>query len=415
MLLQLTVENFRSVAEPVTLSFLAAPGEAHPPGQVVELPGIGGVLRTLVLYGPNASGKTALAEGYELLWELLRGIRPGEPLPAEPNLLDVAWRDRPTRIELELAFPREDAPPTRMSYGIAFTRARVVEEWLLRDERPVFEREDGQLRIGDGLALDDHRRQFYGFVAEGTRDEQPFLAELWERKATELAELFDWLFWSGVAPPQEDDAEDLLIRHPSLRDFASQLLQEAGTGVRSVRVFARTPEADALLAGGKISRTDYAKHAADLAVGYGHMGSDGLLVALPAQRLSSGTRHLLNLAKHLQWFEHPCAQIIDEVDRALHPHLSRFVLARWAGAAHPHSQAVFTTHDTHLLDAGLLGRDAIWFVEKDHAGHTRAYSLAEFSTEQLDALTGRIEEGYLQGRFGAVPFLGDPAKLGWRP
>ena len=77
------------------------------------------------------------------------------------------------------------------------------------------------------------------------------------------------------------------------------------------------------------------------------------------------------------------------------------------------SQLIFTTHDTNLLDARLLSPDGIWFVEKDRGGGSTLYSLAEFKSEQLDQLSDDLERGYLMGRFGAIPFLGDPERLGW--
>ena len=60
-----------------------------------------------------------------------------------------------------------------------------------------------------------------------------------------------------------------------------------------------------------------------------------------------------------------------------------------------------TTHDTSLLDPYLLRRDQVWFVEKKKDQNTELYALMEFSPRKSDA----IERGYLQGRYGAVPFL----------
>lgn len=66
---------------------------------------------------------------------------------------------------------------------------------------------------------------------------------------------------------------------------------------------------------------------------------------------------------------------------------------------------MFTTHDPTLLDARLFGRDAIWFVEKDEAGKSSLYSLVQFDRGQLDACSGHLVTGYVQGRFGAVPAI----------
>jgi hypothetical protein len=66
------------------------------------------------------------------------------------------------------------------------------------------------------------------------------------------------------------------------------------------------------------------------------------------------------------------------------------------------SQLLFTTHESTLLDQNLMRRDGIWFAEKDPQGATHLYSLADFKVRK----DLRIEKGYLEGRFGAIPFLG---------
>jgi hypothetical protein len=73
----------------------------------------------------------------------------------------------------------------------------------------------------------------------------------------------------------------------------------------------------------------------------------------------------------------------------------------------PHgAQLVFTTHDTNLLGNVLgeppLRRDQIWFTEKDQTGATQLYPLTDFHPLGEE----NHERGYLQGRYGAIPFLG---------
>jgi hypothetical protein len=134
---------------------------------------------------------------------------------------------------------------------------------------------------------------------------------------------------------------------------------------------------------------------------------------------SDGTQRLLDLAPVLYHSKSPSSVeasifVIDELERSLHPLLTRLFLGHFLGqTAGPTSQLIFTTHDTNLLDLALLPRDAVWFVEKNRQGASSVYSLAEFNGDQLDKLGGRVEEGYLQGRFGAIPFFGDLRRLGW--
>ena len=56
-----------------------------------------------------------------------------------------------------------------------------------------------------------------------------------------------------------------------------------------------------------------------------------------------------------------------------------------------------------------MRRDEIWFVEKNQQGASHLFSLAEFKIRP----DVQIEKGYLNGRFGAIPFFGDIRNLGW--
>jgi uncharacterized protein len=87
--------------------------------------------------------------------------------------------------------------------------------------------------------------------------------------------------------------------------------------------------------------------------------------------------------------------VIDELDRSLHPLLTRFFLEEFlrAGDTASANQLICTTHDTNLLDVNLLPPSSIWFVEKNRAGSSHLYSLDEFDETQLAALRDRAEEG----------------------
>ena len=65
---------------------------------------------------------------------------------------------------------------------------------------------------------------------------------------------------------------------------------------------------------------------------------------------------------------------------------------------------IFATHDTNLLDQNLFHKSQIWFVEKETAGATHVTSLTEYKNVRS---TDNIEKHYIQGRYGAIPFLGN--------
>jgi uncharacterized protein len=97
--------------------------------------------------------------------------------------------------------------------------------------------------------------------------------------------------------------------------------------------------------------------------------------------------------------------IIDEIDASLHTVLVKRIIELFKSPSlNPRgAQLVFTTHDTNILCSGLLRRDEIFFAEKNKAGETSIYPLSDFPVRKDD----NFEKGYLQGRFGAIPFLGE--------
>lgn len=72
------------------------------------------------------------------------------------------------------------------------------------------------------------------------------------------------------------------------------------------------------------------------------------------------------------------------------------------------AQMVFITHDTNLLDSRSMRRDQVWFVEKDRYGASHLYALSDFKGVRKADLFG---EQYIQGRYGAIPFLGGLRRL----
>ena len=122
---------------------------------------------------------------------------------------------------------------------------------------------------------------------------------------------------------------------------------------------------------------------------------------------SNGTRNLLFLAGPvLDILAKGLTLVIDELDTSLHTLLVQALVRLFhrPDINHHGAQLIFTTHDTSLLDAyGLFRRDQVWFMEKKPDQSSELYSLLDFSPRKNEA----IERGYLQGRYGALPFLNE--------
>ena len=131
---------------------------------------------------------------------------------------------------------------------------------------------------------------------------------------------------------------------------------------------------------------------------------------LPLEEESQGTLGLLHLAPHrLRALREGQLRIVDELEASLHP-LLPFALVQHFNdpAKNPrNAQLIFTTHDTNLLGTILceppLRRDQVWLTEKNEEGATRIYPLTDYKPRKEE----NLERGYLQGRYGAAPFLGE--------
>jgi AAA15 family ATPase/GTPase len=142
----------------------------------------------------------------------------------------------------------------------------------------------------------------------------------------------------------------------------------------------------------------------------GHPAKDGQSVYLDLSYESAGTVQLLSiLGPIFRALEEGTVVVIDEFGSRLHTRASEIILSLFNDkATNPKAaQLIAATHDTNLLNAEGLRRDQVWFTEKDRAGATHLYPLSDYFVRKGD----NLEKGYLQGRFGAVPFAGSAAKL----
>ncbi len=95
---------------------------------------------------------------------------------------------------------------------------------------------------------------------------------------------------------------------------------------------------------------------------------------------------------------------IDEFDARFHPLLTKKIVELFNSQENKNAQLVLVTHDTNLLSSDLMRRDQIDFVEKDKYGASHLYTLVEIKGVRNDA---SFEKDYIQGKYGAIPFLGD--------
>jgi AAA15 family ATPase/GTPase len=94
--------------------------------------------------------------------------------------------------------------------------------------------------------------------------------------------------------------------------------------------------------------------------------------------------------------------LIDEIEDSLHPKIVEYIIEIFH--ASQNSQLFFSTHNTNLLDLNKFRKDQIWFVNKTENGVSDLYSLYDYSDFRE---TMNLEKAYLQGRFDSIPIVDD--------
>lgn len=441
MFVQFTVKNYKSFRDEAKLSLLASGYDKDPltEANLIEgtLTGSVRLLRTAAIYGANAAGKSKLVEAMHVmrLFILRSAASTGQKIPVVPFRLNPDTEQAPS--EFELVFLHEG---DLFRYGFAATADHVVAEWLFY--RPDLARpktKEIEIFYRDGQTFDAvHPRQFK-IGARLIKDVMVRPDALLLSVAAQFNEVlaqrvFGWLGrFNIISGLQEEGYEGFTVSkvmHPTGKGAIIGFLREADLGIAEVRVRAIEHESD--LPGNLPSDlrerlTEALTEKDGLIFGgakavhrvYDSSGNRTGVLEFDMEDESSGTQKYFALSGPiLETLQQGDVLVIDELESKLHPNLvQRLVGLFHSPVTNPrNAQLIFNTHDSNLLtaespsDVGtatpLLRRDQIWFVKKDRYGASSLYSLASFKTDQVRK-TDDFREKYLQGRYGAVPYLNE--------
>lgn len=414
MLVEFRVKNFRSLRDEQVLSLVASTDktllDTHALG--TGLKAAPHLLKSAVVYGANASGKSNLVKALQYMRGVVlesAALQPGQAFERlQPFRLDAASGSQPTEFEVTFIL---DA--VRYQYGFAMTAQRIVSEHLLvyKAFKPQrwferrFDAESGKDVYDFGPGLKGAKNLWEG----ATRPNALFLSVAVQLNSDALRPVFDWfanrLVIFNEQSPLSPQFSVQMLKQEAQRKAICDFLRAADISIADIEVATRQVMLHGIrfdLATGK--REDEAgEHAVD-EVKFHHMTEHGKAV-FDLTDESSGTRNLLFLTRPiLDILNKGLTLVVDELDTSLHTLLVQALVRLFhrpevnTGGA----QLIFTTHDTSLLDAyGLFRRDQVWFVEKKPDQSSALYPLIDFSPRKNEAL----ERGYLQGRYGALPFL----------
>jgi hypothetical protein len=341
-----------------------------------------------------------------------RKTPPAGEHPSEPSLFEVSLIINGIRYE----------------YGFVVNDERFIEEWLHAwpqgRKQTWLERDEDQFKFGEHL-LGENRT-----VEQVTRPNALFLSAAVQHRHEQLMPLYGWFrslqainvsvanrrrliadpteLWvsrflnnSATASTQQWLFPEALPPNAQFDAFR-ELLRAADVGIVDVKIVEDENEQSPLssLRGRRSRRSRVlVQHQA---------GNEDSW--LPLEEESNGTLTLFRLAPSvLDALWTGGILVVDELEASLHPLLGLHIVRQFNDPTlNPkNAQLLFTTHDTNLLGTTLgdapLRRDQIWLTEKDPEGASRIYPLTDYKPRKAE----NLERGYLQGRYGAIPFLGE--------
>lgn len=385
MLIQFTIENHRSIKDSAVISFSASKDKSlescllHPDEKKTLLP-------ALALYGANAAGKSNVLHAFMTMRDMVVGntsrISKGQELPWEP------FGDTTAQTAFEVVFIYQNI---RYAYGYTYDSKKIYSEYLYHwpngREALIFSREEDKYEFRENI-----NEQMT--LSNRTPDNKLYLVSSndWNLPQTENA--YKWFL------------EKLTFLMNQVPSSAETIAQIVSGDEKKARILKELLLAD--LGISDVTIKNISGNKPTITTTHRIIGEDGSVnhFQLLMEQESSGTqRYFARIGGWLQSLECGAVLIVDEIEDSLHPLLTKRLIemVQDSNVNTKGTQLLFTTHDAMLLDLDFFRRDQIWFAEKDDKScATELYSLASFSPRKGE----NVRKGYLQGRFGAVPFIG---------
>ena len=425
MFLTFGVKNYKSIKDEQEFSFLASNSVKEHPKNVFESNDQEKILKSCLIYGRNASGKSNILEALGDFLNMIKGstdLKLNQPIPAyKPFLFDKESKKLNSKFWFEI-IARNDI---KYYYEVTFNNDKIVKEVL--DFYPkgypanLYTRKGDEFKYGDYLkgekkSIENQvlKNQLYLSKAVINNHKQlkiPFLTVNAAFSAINIKSTHDdhvmAMFMHAV---NNDEDENLLGLLHNINEF----LKIADTGILNIEP--EKKDGATVDSHGSVLKND----ADDLTEEFRNVHSKYNIKSfhkvfenqkeigvqsLPFKDESEGSKRLAVLgALAAMSLVTGGLLIIDELNNSLHPLLTTFLIKLYHSEKYNqnNAQLLFSTHDTSLLNSDYIRRDQVWFAEKNKFGESSYYSITDFDGVRKET---PIEKWYLSGRFGAIPVI----------
>lgn len=424
MLLEFSVGNYLSFRERKTLNLVASSISDYKETNTITSERHT-LLKGAVIYGANASGKSNFIRAMSTMKRIVMlsfSQSSTKELGVTPFLLNTETEKSPSYFEVLF-----EILGTRYRYGFEVTDKEVVGEWLYESkknaEKFLF------LRERDGIEVSPSYKEAENLESK-TRDNALFLSVIDQFNGVVAKRIMNWfnnfITISGLTHENYELVTfkmlDKKVTAKILGDFYDQLdLGFDGLSINKEKFNPKRIPEDAPEALVKLLVKDL-EGAFRFKIKTLHKKYDkenkkvGEVEFDMRSQESAGTNKMFNISGPIfDVLQDGGVLVIDELDSSLHP-LMTLAITRLFNSEKDNSknaQLIFSTHDTNLFSYGKYRRDQIYFVEKDKYGASDLYSLVEYREEDGTKVRKdrSFENDYIQGRYGAIPYIGDISKI----
>jgi AAA15 family ATPase/GTPase len=416
MLVEFSVANYLSFRDKVTLSMVATRKREHTEANTIQTKDLR-LVKTAVIYGANASGKSNLIEAMSSVRRFIRDSSKESQVGEEISWVDSFKLSTQTENEpsfFEVVFISDNV---RYRYGFELDMLSIKEEWLYRaksngDEVELF------YRINDQIEVSDKFTEGKG-LEERTRNNALFLSVVANFKGKTSEKVLQWFYNFNVLSGLSEDTfnyTEKKLNDSGFKKKFMELVKHADLGIEDVEVDSNKDIPEELIKLKKMlmesndNNPEIRITKQNLYVKHNKFDENNKLVGHQMFSLfrseSEGTKKVISLlGPIIDTLERGRMLVIDELDAKLHPILTRFIVGLFHDSTvnKNNAQLIFNTHDTNILSSQYFRRDQIWFTEKDSYGATDLYSLVEYNVRS----DKNYEKNYLQGKYGSIPYIGN--------
>lgn len=431
MLIQFSVKNYKTFAEEAKLSLIANHDKStrfednvfHVPQFDLHL------LKSAVIYGANASGKTKLVEAFGFMRNFILNstdLQSKDTIPVAPFSLNTEKEKNSSSFEIIFIHEK-----IMYRYGFEVTKEKVMAEWLY--QRPKTKEVELFYREGQDFEIHPTKFKVQDLIDKDRIKPNTLLLSKADAENDKIAKkVFEWVYNTlNIMFALEQEAPFYvqvlnLLKDPDLRKQTIELLKLADIGIddlylhsidtkKEIEDIKDEDEKNLIISNLNILEKnkmvlDTNLYSVHKKYNANRQQVDYELFNFYTEESSGTRKFLVVIILILFVIKKGSIFIIDELDAKLHPNLVHKIVEIFnSKEKNPrNAQLIFNTHDTNLLSCGLFRRDQIWFTEKDRYGAASLYSLADFKAIRKEE---NFEKNYIEGKYGAIPYLGDFDKL----